>query len=58
MKVIESEMDSSEIVDNDQCCSAFGTGSEQLRDSCLVSHIEISSNLVYDNFNMCRTRTV
>ena len=43
----------------DLCCQAFADGDNSLAGACLSDIAEvISSELIYDDINMCRTRTV
>lgn len=43
----------------DLCCQAYGNGDNSLVGACLSDIAEvISSELIYDDINMCRTRIV
>ena len=55
MKTEEEEFFTPES--RDLCCQAFGNGDNSLSGACLSNIAEITSELIYDDINLCRTRT-
>ena len=60
MKIVKTEEEEFFTPESrDLCCQAFGNGDSPLVGACISDIAEvISSELIYDEINMCRTRTV